>query len=275
MGLFSLFGKKKQVTDDDFDMPVKPRRRAQAQEEEPLDPMLPEKKRARRRLIGATALVLAAVIGLPMVFDTEPKPLSDDVAVQIPSREKAGPNTSTPLPLPPADPRSAEPANSDAPKQDIPKQDTSKQEVSRAEPPKPEPAKAEPVKADAAKQDAVRHDAAKADAHKADEHKSGDQKTDAHKSDTHTADNHKADNPADKDKGRYVVQVAAVANKAKAEELQNRLKKAGIKSYSQKISTRDGERFRVRVGPFGTRDEADKMRSRLGKMGLTAVLQPA
>ena len=80
---------------------------------------------------------------------------------------------------------------------------------------------------------------------------------------------------ADKDKGRYILQVAAVANKAKAEELQNRLKKAGIKSYSQKVSTKEGERYRIRVGPFGSRDEADKMRSRLGKMGLTAAIQPA
>lgn len=65
-----------------------------------------------------------------------------------------------------------------------------------------------------------------------------------------------------------------MASKAKADELQNRLKQAGIKSYSQKISTRDGERYRVRVGPFGSRDEADKMRARLSKMGLSASVQP-
>ena len=90
MGLFSFLNKSKQAADDDLDVPVKPRRRARSQEEEPIDPMLPEKKRARRRLIGATALVLAAVIGLPMIFDSEPKPLTDDIAIQIPSRDKSG-----------------------------------------------------------------------------------------------------------------------------------------------------------------------------------------
>lgn len=48
---------------------------------------LPEKKRARRRLIGAVALVLAAVIGLPMVFDSEPHLTPQKMVVEIPSKE--------------------------------------------------------------------------------------------------------------------------------------------------------------------------------------------
>lgn len=54
-----------------------------------LDPTLPEKQRARRRLIGAIALVLAAVIILPMVLDSHPRPLAQDIAVDLPepSRE--------------------------------------------------------------------------------------------------------------------------------------------------------------------------------------------
>ncbi len=255
---FSLFGKKKQDTEDDLDIPVKPRRRAKAQEDEPLDPMLPEKKRARRRLIGATALVLAAVIGLPMIFDSEPKPLSDDVAVQIPSREKTGPNNSTPMPLPPSPEQPpAEPAKSDAPQA--------------------EPAKVEPVKVDAPKLETAKLVADKPLDKPADKpaDKHADKPAEKSSAKAEKAADNKSENKADKDKGRYILQVAAVANKAKAEELQNRLKKAGIKSYSQKVSTKEGERYRIRVGPFGSRDEADKMRSRLGKMGLTAAIQPA
>ena len=37
------------------------------------DPALPEKKRARRRLIGAIALALGVAVGLPMLLDSEPK----------------------------------------------------------------------------------------------------------------------------------------------------------------------------------------------------------
>jgi len=51
-----------------------------------LDPTLPEKQRARRRLVGAIALVIAAVIVLPMILDTHPKPVTNDIAIDIPSR---------------------------------------------------------------------------------------------------------------------------------------------------------------------------------------------
>ncbi|WP_027797821.1 SPOR domain-containing protein [Paraburkholderia acidipaludis] len=51
-----------------------------------LDPTLPEKQRARRRLVGAIALVVAAIVILPMVLDSHPKPVTDDIAIDIPSR---------------------------------------------------------------------------------------------------------------------------------------------------------------------------------------------
>jgi DedD protein len=43
------------------------------------------RKRARRRLIGAIALTTLVVVTLPMVLDSEPRPIGDDIAVQIPS----------------------------------------------------------------------------------------------------------------------------------------------------------------------------------------------
>jgi DedD protein len=48
------------------------------------------KKRARRRLVGAVALALFAVIILPMVMDREPRPLSQDIQVRIPSQDSTG-----------------------------------------------------------------------------------------------------------------------------------------------------------------------------------------
>lgn len=52
-----------------------------------LDPALPQKKRARRRLVGAAAIALAAAIVLPLVLDSEPRQVRDDVQVSIPSRD--------------------------------------------------------------------------------------------------------------------------------------------------------------------------------------------
>lgn len=54
-----------------------------------VDPTLPERQRARRRLVGAVALVAAAVIVLPMVLDSHPKPVTDDIAIDIPARPAA------------------------------------------------------------------------------------------------------------------------------------------------------------------------------------------
>lgn len=62
------------------------------------------KRRGRRRLVGAVALVLAAVIVLPMVFDPEPRPPVSSVSVRIPGEGEA-PFTPKPAPqLQPAAP---------------------------------------------------------------------------------------------------------------------------------------------------------------------------
>jgi DedD protein len=43
----------------------------------------PEVQRARHRLLGAGFLLLVAVIGLPRVFDSEPKKIKNDVVLQV------------------------------------------------------------------------------------------------------------------------------------------------------------------------------------------------
>ena len=48
------------------------------------------KRRGRRRLVGAIALVLAAVIVLPMVFDSEPRRSAPPVSVRIPGEDESG-----------------------------------------------------------------------------------------------------------------------------------------------------------------------------------------
>jgi DedD protein len=43
--------------------------------------------RARRRLIGAAALLLAAVIVVPMILDPAPKPLPSNIPIDLPSEK--------------------------------------------------------------------------------------------------------------------------------------------------------------------------------------------
>jgi len=47
------------------------------------------KRRGRRRLVGAVALVLLAIIVLPMVFDQEPRPVAPSPSVRIPGEDDA------------------------------------------------------------------------------------------------------------------------------------------------------------------------------------------
>jgi DedD protein len=68
------------------------------------------KRRGRRRLVGAVALVLLAVIALPMVFDPEPRNTLPPVSVRIPGENDAPFN-----PKLPAKPPKSEPAAAPAP----------------------------------------------------------------------------------------------------------------------------------------------------------------
>ena len=258
MGLFSFGGKSQQDADDD-QTPVRPRRSARVAEDEPMDPMLPEKKRARRRLIGATALVLAAVIGLPMIFDSEPRPISQDINIQIPPRDKAPEMNASPMPLPPTQATQPEAPPPEAQKPEAPKQTAA------------DAASSSPSASDAKPEPRQPSSAALA-AEKAATVAVGEKRVDSlvDKPVAAPADTAKT---ADKDRGRYIVQVAAVSNKAKVDELLQKLKRGGIEGYWQKITTKEGDRFRVRVGPFSSRDEAEKMSKRIDKLGLHGTIQ--
>lgn len=71
------------------------------------------RRRARHRLIGATVLVLAGVVGLPLLFDRQPRPLPVDIPIEIPAKTATAPLA---VPAPVAEPPSvAAPAASEAP----------------------------------------------------------------------------------------------------------------------------------------------------------------
>ncbi|MBI5436367.1 MAG: SPOR domain-containing protein [Nitrosomonadales bacterium] len=48
------------------------------------------KRKARRRLIGAVALTIAIVVLLPMLLDSEPRPVGRDIELRIPDKDKVG-----------------------------------------------------------------------------------------------------------------------------------------------------------------------------------------
>lgn len=218
------------------------------------------RRRARHRLIGATVLVLIGVVGFPMVFDTQPRPVSADLTIDIPDRAKAvasGATTPASAPLQTAatlDPQEEVVAKSD--KADatlpavtpavMPAVSSASSSSSAVAPVASAPAaKAEPAKTEPAKTEPVKAEPAKAEAAKSDE-----------------KDSSKASS------GRFVVQVGAFSEEAKVRELRSKVEKSGFKTYTQEAATKEGKRIRVRVGPFGTREEAEKAAAKLKQINV-------
>jgi DedD protein len=70
--------------------------------------------------------------------------------------------------------------------------------------------------------------------------------------------------------GRFIVQVGAFADADKAREARTKLERAGLKTYTQVVDTKDGKRVRVRVGPLASRADAEKAANRIKGLGLSA-----
>lgn len=216
------------------------------------------RKRARHRLIGAGVLVLLGVVGFPLLFDTQPRPIAVDIPIEIPDRNKAKPLT---IPAKPVVQAPAVSGPVTAPAVPVPEKvaeapiaaPVAKPEpppAAKTEPkpePKPEPkveAKPEP------KHVAQAEDGAKAKA---------------------LLEGKPAKAAATAD-GRFVVQVGAFADQTKAREARLKVERAGLKTYTNVAETKDGKRIRVRVGPFGTRAEADKAASKIKGLDLPAAI---
>ena len=59
------------------------------------------RRRARHRLIGAAVLVGLAIIGFPLLFDTQPRPVAVNAPITLPDKDKVAP-LRTPDPVPAA-----------------------------------------------------------------------------------------------------------------------------------------------------------------------------
>ncbi|SFU84519.1 DedD protein [Polaromonas sp. YR568] len=240
------------------------------------------RKRAKHRLIGSAVLVLIGVVGFPLVFDTQPRPIPVDIPIEIPGKATVKPlvapapaAATAPATAPAATPKPAEKVAANAslaPKEEIlpsnpaPAQAASapaaiKNEAKPAPKPeaKPEPkpeAKpaAKPEPKPAAKPAATGDDAARAAALL-----NGTQPP-AAKPAAAEAD------------GRFVVQVGAFSDVTKAREARLKVEKAGLKTYTQVAETKDGKRIRVRVGPFASKAEAEKAASKIKTLDLPAAI---
>jgi DedD protein len=242
-----------------------------------LDPTLPEKQRARRRLVGAIAMVVAAVVILPMVLDSHPKPVTDDISIDIPNRpapkaaaddedtqagvapdNPAPDNASSALAASGGAPAVAAPAMANATTQ----QGTTAAAAQAGKSSKPQapavaanpaPAPARPVKVTPAPTQSAANttttpgntDAAAADA------------------DSGT--------PASPPGSRFAVQLGSFPDDASAKTWAAKLKAAGVPAYTERRKQADGTmRTLLRAGPFADRAAASAAIAKVREAGLTS-----
>ncbi len=213
------------------------------------DEELQLKKRARRRLVGAIALMLLAVVFLPMVLDKEPKPVGQDITIRIPSQEATPFRPQTPAPI------AAPQVNQVAPKVNQTVPEVPKQSAGAAQKVAEKPvATAEDVKPAEAPQQASQPKSVVP----AENAKPAKSDPDA-KQVQHA--------PTGKLQG-YEIQLGAFANMNNAKQRQARLNALGVRFYTEKIKTPGGEKLRIRAGPYATREEAEKVMNRLKAQGI-------
>ncbi len=242
------------------------------------------RKRARHRLIGAAALVLVGVIGFPLLFDSQPRPIDVDVVINIPEKTKVAPLAAGPTVLAASQPGPAAPVKA-APseKESLVQVETAEKAaapvlpavadkaVAKADVQKPVPADTKIESKPAAKSDAKANVPAELKPSAKADSKATDAKSPAEAAKAQTLlDGKEPASTATPPGTRYVVQVGAFADMQKAHEARRTLEKAGLKTYTQVVTTSDGKRTRVRVGPFPTKAEVDKAAEKIKSLNLPA-----
>ena len=203
-------------------------------------------KRARRRLVGAITLVIAAVIILPLIFDEEPEVKQEEIAILFPAE----------APMDESAPQRQfnDELTSDSLDEEM---QTGKDEL------EPLPFKAvapkeivaEPVKK-LEKQNNVPVPATKP------------QK----KSIAIKEEQIQVKQSPSSEMQVFVVQLGAFSDHSKARNQQQNLVSHGIKAYTETSMTNEKEMMRVRVGPFSTRSAAEQELVKLRKLGLDGVV---
>ncbi len=262
--------------------------------------------RAKRRLIGALVLVLTAVVGFPMLFETQPRPALVDVPIEIPDKNSVKPLAPA-LPSAPAAAAKVDDKASLGGKEEIVsaapsapfglKEKGAVASINTApsatktianstpnSPPTPDKTAADKAAAEklASAKAATDKAAAKLAQEKAasDKIKAEKVKAEAVKAQalldgkTAAAATAVANTPAAassaSDAARFIVQFGSFADESKAREVRQKVERAGLKTYAQTAETAEGKRHRARVGPFATRAEAEKAAAKIKALDLPA-----
>lgn len=236
--------------------------------EEPALTEDPDIQRARHRLIGAGVLVILAFIALPRILDSKPKPVNNDIAVNIvTSLPVPGMNSETvtaqwtpssvaPIaPVPSPAPSNKVEAKSDTNKLDAnTNTNTSQNQTPPAVSATDTKPSASPVPAKSAALGLAAGEEVIAATNKT-----------KPKTDT------PATKPASNTPGKFVIQIGAFASEDRANGWITKMKDQKIPNYVNNKTSPDGTKlFVLRAGPFPDRESAEAAEKKIKAMGLNS-----
>ncbi len=199
------------------------------------------KKRARRRLVGAIALVLLMVIVLPLILKdraaTEPQ---EKVTITLPGEPVQAEPSDFDSTVVPAEQASAAPPVADAPAEEA-TTDTKAAVATPAKESAKEAAK-EPTKEAPAKEP------------------------------TKEAPAKETSKPKEEASHKFYVQIGVFSDAANVKQLQTKLSDLGYKSQTEKISTDKGQKIRLKTQIFADRNEAAIALENIKDAGLTGMV---
>jgi DedD protein len=255
MGLLSFF--KRNVESPSGDVPA-------------ADAVAQARTRARRRLIGATVLLGIGVVGFPLLFETQPRPIPVDIPIEIPRKESA-----PPLVLPSARAPAVAPSLPTAAVPEPPPQArvAAAPTADAASAPRPAPPIVTERAADQGRERTAPASAPSARTGAASASAPATRSTnDAQRAQALLEGRAASPKASEPGNGRLVVQVGAYTDADKLREARQKVEKLGMKTYTQVVEGEGAKRTRVRVGPFATRDEADKAAARIKAAGLPVAV---
>ena len=204
--------------------------------------MAEHKRRARWRLFGAILIAGSVAAITPFLLEEQARPLSQDLLIEIPSRNSKFTKIESLKPQDPAAQESASSVTSATPVTPqgpaTPATPQGPVAIAKSETTKEAPAKELPAKQTPAKQTPAKE----------------------------------ASPTAAKTKG-FMVQVGAYSKPESAASTKKRMESGGHRVVTETIKAADGsDRHRVRIGPFETREAAEQVRDRAKAQGYDAIV---
>jgi DedD protein len=224
--------------------------------------------RARRRLAGAVALVLTAVIVLPMLLDSEPAPVATNIPIRIPDRQAApfGPNApEPPAAVEPTAVAQATPGAAPAPGATAAVSDDPKPEL-KVDPKRTDP----PTRTEPPKAASPALSARSADGERALALLEGRPVRPAGTSPTPAQTAAPRPPPA---AGNFVVQAMSLDSADDAQRQRGKLLASGVSNafVDGPVNVNGNPKYRVRIGPFPSREAAQAAQTRLRTLGYSGA----